>query len=66
MGDTFLARRRSAHGARDHHHGIRGGLIMSAIKRDRGVKDYGRSSRGTVEYWTGLIHCVSPRQSSFT
>ena len=28
--------------------GFVGGLVMSAIKRDRGVKDYGPSFKGTA------------------
>ncbi len=43
--------------------GFAGGIVMSAIKRDRGVKDWGRIDRGPRRRcWIGWIRCASPRR----
>jgi len=44
------------------HFGICGGLVMSAIKRDIGIKDFGRVIEGHAESWIALTRCVLPRR----
>ena len=46
--------------------GFAGGLIMSATKRDRGIKDFGTLLRATAACWTASTACVFPRLCSFT
>jgi Predicted CDP-diglyceride synthetase/phosphatidate cytidylyltransferase len=46
--------------------GFLGGLTMSAIKRDRGVKDWDRRSRATEGFSIVSIRSVSPVRSFFT
>ena len=45
--------------------GFAGGLIMSAIKRDRGVKDYGTLIKGHGGCWIESTRFVFQRRSSF-
>ena len=50
--------------ARHHVMGFVGGLVMSAIKRDRGVKDYGTLIEGHGGVLDRSIRCSSPRRST--
>ncbi len=45
--------------------GFAGGLVMNAIKRDIGIKDFGVVIEGDVGFWTASILSASPRQFSF-
>jgi hypothetical protein len=45
--------------------GLAGGLTMSAIKRDRGVKDFGTTIEGHGGILVAWAPSVSPRHSSF-
>jgi len=61
--DTALRRH---HSAADRNYGFFGGLVMSAVKRDVGVKDFGHLIEVTAACSTASIRCVSRRRSSFT